>query len=101
MAFLFYCISVFFLTFGIYLQSGLGWTSLASGIGILPFALGFFAGTLRSANLYARIGNHILSVGFGLLAGGFATTAGILLAGSGPGIFFYLPVHTGTLLLAL
>ena len=39
MAFLFYCISVFFLTFSIYLQSGLGWTSLASGIGILPFAL--------------------------------------------------------------
>jgi MFS family permease len=90
MAFLFYCISVFFLTFGIYLQSGLGWTSLASGVGILPFALGFFAGTLRSAKLYARIGNHILSVGFGLLAGGFAITAGALLAGSGPGIFFYL-----------
>jgi MFS family permease len=90
MAFLFYCISVFFLTFGIYLQSGLGWTSLASGIGILPFALGFFAGTLRSAKLYARIDNHILSVGFGLLAGGFAITAGTLYAGFGPGIIFYL-----------
>ena len=63
MVFLFYCISVFFLTFGIYLQSGLGWTSLASGIGILPFAFGFFAGTLRSAKLYARIGNHILTSG--------------------------------------
>jgi hypothetical protein len=73
----------FFRTFGIYLQSGLGWTSLASGIGILPFALGFFAGTLRSARLYARIGNHILTVGFGLLAGGFATTAGALHAGFG------------------
>ncbi|MBV9731569.1 MAG: MFS transporter [Verrucomicrobia bacterium] len=90
MAFLFYCISVFFLTFGIYLQSGLGWTSLASGIGILPFALGFFAGTLRSAKLYVRIGNHILSVGFGLLAGGFAITAGALHAGFGPGIIFYV-----------
>ena len=90
MAFLFYCISVFFLTFGIYLQSGLGWTSLASGIGILPFAFGFFAGTLRSAKVYARIGNHILSVGFGLLAGGFAITAGALHAGFGPGIIFYV-----------
>ena len=90
MAFLFYCISVFFLTFGIYLQSGLGWTSLASGIGILPFAFGFFAGTLRSAKLYARIGNHILSVGFGLLAGGFAITAASLYTGFGPGIIFYL-----------
>jgi MFS family permease len=90
MAFLFYCISVFFLTFGIYLQSGLGWTCLASGIGILPFAFGFFAGTLRSAKLYAQMGNHILSVGFGLLACGFATTAGALHAGFGPGIVFYL-----------
>ncbi|HEX6567013.1 MAG TPA: MFS transporter [Chthoniobacterales bacterium] len=90
MAFLFYCISVFFLTFGIYLQSGLGWSPLASGVGILPFALGFFAGTLRSAKLYARIGNHILSVGFGLLAGGFAITAGALHAGFGPGIIFYV-----------
>jgi MFS family permease len=90
MAFLFYCISVFFLTFGIYLQSGLGWTCLASGIGILPFAFGFFAGTLRSAKLYAQMGNHILSVGFGLLACGFATTAGTLRAGFGPGIVFYL-----------
>lgn len=90
MAFLFYCSSVFFLTFGIYLQSGLGWTSLASGIGILPFAFGFFAGTLRSAKLYARIGNHILSLGFGLLAGGFAITASALHAGFGPGVMFYL-----------
>jgi MFS family permease len=89
MAFLFYCISVFFLTFGIYLQSGLGWTSLASGIGILPFAFGFFAGTLRSAKLYSRIGNHILSIGFALLAAGFAITAAALHAGLGPGIIFY------------
>ena len=90
MAFLFYCISVFFLTFGIYLQNGLGWTSLASGIGILPFAFGFFAGTLRSAKLYARVGNHILSIGFGLLAGGFAITAAALYASLGPGIIFYV-----------
>jgi len=90
MAFLFYCISVFFLTFGIYLQNGLGWTSLASGIGILPFAFGFFAGTLRSAKLYARVGNHILSIGFGLLAGGFAITATALYASLGPGMIFYV-----------
>jgi hypothetical protein len=90
MAFLFYCISVFFLTFGIYLQNGLGWTSLASGIGILPFAFGFFAGTLRSAKLYGRVGNHILSIGFGLLAGGFVVTAAALYVGLGPGIIFYV-----------
>jgi MFS family permease len=90
MAFFFYCISVFFLTFGIYLQNGLGWTALASGVGIMPFAAGFFVGTLRSARLYERIGNHILSVGFGLLAFGFAVTALVLHAGFRPGIIFYV-----------
>jgi EmrB/QacA subfamily drug resistance transporter len=89
MAFFFYCISVFFLTFGIYLQTGLGWSALASGMAIMPFAVGFFAGTLRSAKLYERIGNNILSVGFGLLAFGFAITALVLHAGFGPGILFY------------
>ncbi len=90
MAFLFYCISVFFLTFGIYLQSGLGWTALGSGIGILPFAIGFVAGSLRSAKLFERIGNHILSVGFALLTLGFGITALDLYAGHGPGIILYL-----------
>lgn len=90
MAFLFYCISVFFLTFGIYLQSGLGWTALQSGAAILPFAMGFFAGSLRSAKLYERIGNHILSVGFGLITLGFGVTALDIFAGHGPGIIFYL-----------
>jgi MFS family permease len=56
----------------------------------LPFAFGFFAGTLRSAKLYARVGNHILSIGFGLLAGGFAITAAALYASLGPGIIFYV-----------
>jgi MFS family permease len=90
MAFLFYCISVFFLTFGIYLQNGLGWTALESGIGILPFAAGFFAGTLRSAKLFERIGNHILSVGFGLITLGFGTTALALFAGHRPDLIFYV-----------
>jgi EmrB/QacA subfamily drug resistance transporter len=90
MAFLFYCISVFFLTFGIYLQSGLGWTALESGVGIMPFAAGFFAGTLRSAKLFERIGNQILSVGFGLITLGFGITALDLDAGNRPGIIFYL-----------
>ena len=74
----------------IYLRSGLGWTALASGVGIMPFAAGFFVGTLRSARLYERIGNHILSVGFGLLAFGFAVTALVLHAGFRPGIIFYV-----------
>ena len=93
MAFLFYCISVFFLTFGIYLQNGLGWTALASGIGILPFAAGFFVGTLRSAKLFARIGNQILSVGFGLTTLGFGTTALALFGGHRPDLIFYVGLH--------
>jgi MFS family permease len=61
-----------------------------SGIGILPFATGFFAGTLRSAKLFARIGNQILSVGFGLTTLGFGATALALFAGHRPDLIFYV-----------
>jgi EmrB/QacA subfamily drug resistance transporter len=94
MAFLFYCISAFYLTFGIYLQSGLSWSALASGIAILPYTLGFFAGSLGSANLFRRIGNGILNVGFGLLAIGFGITALWVFTDHGPGTVFYLGLVT-------
>jgi Na+/melibiose symporter-like transporter len=75
LAFLFYCDSVFFLTYGIYLQTGLGWSPIVSGIAIMPFAIGLLVGPLSSPALANRIHGHVLTVGFGLMALGFSTVA--------------------------
>ncbi|MGF6776776.1 MFS transporter [Paraburkholderia sp. GAS334] len=74
LAFLFYCESAFFLTYGIYLQTGLHWTPLASGIAIMPFATGFIVGPFFSPAIVRRIGSHVLTLGFAMLAVGFSVT---------------------------
>lgn len=90
LAFLFYAMSAFFLTYGIYLQSGLHWSPLASGIAILPFGLGFLSSPLLMPRLVQRFGAFsALTLGYGLLAMGVAAVAA--LAGTGaPGAGFYL-----------
>lgn len=72
LAFLFYCESAFFLTYGIYLQTGLHWTPFASGIAIMPFATGFIVGPFMSPAIVRRIGSHVLTLGFAMLVTGFS-----------------------------
>jgi EmrB/QacA subfamily drug resistance transporter len=101
LAFMFYCNSAFFLTYGIFLQTGLHWSPLASGIAIMPFALGFVVGPLTSPAVVRRLGAHVLTLGFALLVCGFAVTgwsatrsalpdlpfyAGLVFAGAGQGL---------------
>jgi EmrB/QacA subfamily drug resistance transporter len=74
LAFLFYCESAFFLTYGIYLQTGLHWTPLESGIAIMPFAAGFIVGPLLSPVVVRHVGAHILTLGFSMLAVGLSIT---------------------------
>ncbi|WP_199536161.1 MFS transporter [Dyella solisilvae] len=71
LALLFYSMSAFFLAYGIYLQGGLQWTPMASGLAILPFGLGFLSAPLLTPRLVHRWGGfRVLSVGFALLATG-------------------------------
>lgn len=100
LAFLFYSIAAFFLTYGIYLQEGLGWSPLQSGLGLAPYGAGYLLGPLATPWLARRIGNGLMPLGFGFLAGGFAICAsqlghgapdlpfyaGLLIAGAGQGI---------------
>lgn len=90
LAFLFYTMSAFFLTYGIYLQGGLHWSPLASGLAILPFGLGFLSSPLLMPRLVYRLGGYrVLTLGFALLAAGLATSAA--LAGTGaPSPGFYV-----------
>ncbi|CAB3693166.1 Putative multidrug resistance protein MdtD [Paraburkholderia rhynchosiae] len=101
LAFLFYCNSGFFLTYGIFLQTGLHWRLLASGVAIMPFAIGFVIGPLTSPAVVKRIGGHVLTLGFSMMTLGFTVTgwsasqaaalellfyAGLVCAGVGHGL---------------
>lgn len=89
LAFCFYCDSVFFLTYGIYLQGGLHWSALISGVAILPFGVGAVLGPLLSPALVHRIGSHVLTAGFMLLAVGFGLSGLALMDALSPGVTFY------------
>jgi EmrB/QacA subfamily drug resistance transporter len=71
MALAFYMLSSFYLTFAVYLQNGLHYSPLAAGLATLPFATGFFLGSLVSSRLMQRLGARALTLGFALQVLGF------------------------------
>ncbi|RQS65953.1 MFS transporter [Burkholderia sp. Bp8963] len=90
LAFLFYTMSAFFLTYGIYLQGCLHWSPLVSGVAILPFGLGFLSSPLLMPRLVNRFGSfRVLTLGFTMLAIGLAAAAA-LAGANAPGPGFYL-----------
>ena len=89
LAFLFYCNSAFFLTYGIFLQTGLHWTPLASGMAIMPFAIGFVVGPLASPAVVRRIGAHVLTLGFSMMTVGFTVTGWSATQSATPDLLFY------------
>ncbi|WP_216821059.1 MFS transporter [Singulisphaera sp. GP187] len=88
LAFCFYCDSVFFLTYGIYLQNGLHWSPLEAGIAIFPFGMGSILGPLMSPGIVRRVGSHILTVGFAALTVGFASSGRALFYADEPNFLF-------------
>jgi EmrB/QacA subfamily drug resistance transporter len=71
MALAFYMLSSFYLTFAVYLQSGLRMSPLSAGLATLPFAVGFFASSLASSYVMLKIGVRTLTLGFALQVLGF------------------------------
>jgi EmrB/QacA subfamily drug resistance transporter len=67
----FYMLSSFYLTFAVYLQSGLHESPLAAGLATLPFATGYFASSLVSPFVMRRLGARTLTLGFALQVLGF------------------------------
>ncbi|HSP65339.1 MAG TPA: MFS transporter, partial [Candidatus Deferrimicrobium sp.] len=63
-------IPAFFLTFSLYLQIGLGYSALHTGLTTLPFALLSATASGASIRLAPRLGKRILSVGCALLVAG-------------------------------
>jgi len=71
MALAFYMLSSFYLTFAVYLQSGLHRSPLEAGIATLPFAVGYFISSLVSSPIMQRLGVRALTLGFVLQILGF------------------------------
>lgn len=71
MALVFYMLSSFYLTFAVYLQSGLHQSPLAAGLATLPFAIGFFVSSLVSSYVMQWLGPRTLTLGFALQVIGF------------------------------
>jgi EmrB/QacA subfamily drug resistance transporter len=64
----------FFLTLNLWLQIGLGFTALHSGLTIIPFAIGSGMASGLSIRLIPRFGKRILLIGAALAAIGVAIT---------------------------
>jgi EmrB/QacA subfamily drug resistance transporter len=75
MALAFYMQNAFFLTFSVFLQSGLDMTPMQAGVATLPYVSGSFVASLASSYLMQRLGPYALTLGFGLQALGFIIVA--------------------------
>jgi EmrB/QacA subfamily drug resistance transporter len=72
----------FALVFTVYVQTGLGWSAVHSGLTLLPFSLGAFVGTAISVPLGVKLGKVVMVTGAGLQS---AATVWALLVVHGQG----------------
>jgi EmrB/QacA subfamily drug resistance transporter len=70
-------------TMALYLQVGLGFSPLRSGITYTPSAIGFFITSLTAPRLIPLLGRHVLTVGYIIAAFGFVAIAATAHAAGG------------------
>lgn len=74
----------FLLLLAVYLQAGLGFAPLHSGLVYTPSAIGFFITSMTAPRLVPLLGRHVLSAGYVIAAIGLlATAATVAAAGRG------------------
>jgi len=66
--------SGFFFTFVLFLQSGLGFSPVASGLAFVAINTGFITASLLGPRLIPRLGNRLLSFAYALQAAGLVWT---------------------------
>jgi MFS family permease len=98
---LFFFTTCFYLLFGLYQQEGRGVPPLQTGLAIVPYGVGLFAGPLITAPL-VQLRERLLAIGMGIQvffyvtvgvlvargSGSVAVSAAVFLAGLGQGIAF-------------
>jgi EmrB/QacA subfamily drug resistance transporter len=73
----------FFLVLALFLQDGLGLSALQSGLVFLPLGLGYFAASVQSGKLAARLGPQVLALGSLVVSGGYLLLAAAAHDGAG------------------
>ena len=73
----------FFLVLALFLQDGLGLSALQSGLIFLPLGLGYFAASVQSGKLAARLGPQVLALGALIVSAGYLLLAANLHHGAG------------------
>jgi predicted MFS family arabinose efflux permease len=73
----------FFLVLALFLQDGLGLSALESGLIFLPLGLGYFAASVQSGKIAARLGPQVLALGSLVVAAGYLLLAANLQHGAG------------------
>jgi EmrB/QacA subfamily drug resistance transporter len=82
----------FFLVLALYLQDGRGLSALDSGLIFLPLGIGYFAASMRSGRVAARLGRQTLTIGTLVVAIGYALLAETATSiGSQGGIGWIIP----------
>ena len=67
-----------FFVYAIYLQTGLGYSALLSGVSITPFAGGAAVASFLSGRVVARFGRRLVAVGLLAVVAGLAVTAYVI-----------------------
>jgi EmrB/QacA subfamily drug resistance transporter len=73
----------FFLVLALFLQDGLGLSALQSGLIFLPLGLGYFAASVQSGKIAARLGPQVLALGSLIVSAGYLLLAANLHHGAG------------------
>ena len=73
----------FFLVLALFLQDGLGLSALQSGLIFLPLGLGYFAASVQSGKIAARLGPQVLALGSLVVSAGYLLLAANLQHGAG------------------
>ena len=73
----------FFLVLALFLQDGLGLSALQSGLIFLPLGLGYFAASMQSGKIAARLGPQVLAIGALIVSAGYLLLAAMLHDGAG------------------
>jgi predicted MFS family arabinose efflux permease len=72
---MFFWTTAFYMLFGLYQQEGQGTDPLHTGLGIMPYGIGLFCGSVLSAPLPRRLQPWLFPVGFGLEILGYSAIA--------------------------